>query len=75
MSQENVERLTRGYDAFNRGDPSVLSKVARDLATTDVDWGATGAFPGVGCVSRGLAAMLVWMAGRKSSKRPGCRSN
>ena len=63
MSQENVERLTRGYDAFNRGDPSVLSKVARDLATTDVEWGATGAFPGVWSVvprARGDAGVDGW---------------
>ena len=47
MSEENLASLRRGYEAFNRGDPSVLVGVARDIATPDIEWGATGTFPGV----------------------------
>jgi hypothetical protein len=43
MSQEAFTALTRGYKAFNRADASV----AMELAAPDVEWGATGAFPGV----------------------------
>jgi ketosteroid isomerase-like protein len=61
MSEQTLATLRRGYDAYNRGDPSVMLKVAEDLATPDVEWGATGAFPGVGRVYRGPEAMQEWM--------------
>jgi ketosteroid isomerase-like protein len=57
MSRENLATLMRGYEAFNRGDTSVLE----DLAIPDVEWGATGAFPGVEGSYRGPEAMQRWM--------------
>jgi ketosteroid isomerase-like protein len=57
MSQENLEKIRRGQEAFNRGDLSP----ARDIATDDVEWGSVGAFPGVERVYRGLDAMEQWM--------------
>ena len=61
MSEKTLATLRRGYDAYNRGDPSVMLKIAEDLATPDVEWGATGAFPGVGSIYRGPQAMQEWM--------------
>src|ERR687897_2759736 len=57
MSQETIANLKRGYEAFNRGDASV----AVALSTPDVEWGATGAFPGVEGVYRGPEAIREWM--------------
>ena len=56
MSQENVEIVRRGHEAFNRDDLSVIS----ELATPDVEWGATGAFPGVDAGYRGPEAIREW---------------
>jgi ketosteroid isomerase-like protein len=61
MSEENVETLKRGYEAFNRGDTYELLELAREIATPDVEWGATGAFPGVEGMYRGPEAMQEWM--------------
>jgi ketosteroid isomerase-like protein len=61
MSEENVETLMRGYEAFNRGDTSELLELAKEIATPDVEWGATGAFPGVEGMYRGPEAMQEWM--------------
>jgi ketosteroid isomerase-like protein len=57
MSEETLANLRRGYEAFNRGDTSVI----RELATPDVEWGATGAFPGVDDTYRGPEAFQDWM--------------
>ena len=54
MSEETVANLRRGYEAFNRGDACV----AMDLATPDVEWATTGAFPGLVGVYRGLEAIM-----------------
>ena len=49
MSQENVEVVRRGYEAFNQGDiDGVLEVVAPDF-----EYVATGAVPGVAGVYRG----------------------
>jgi ketosteroid isomerase-like protein len=61
MSQEMLATLTRGYDAFNRGDTSALLELAVEIGTPDVEWGATGAFPGVEDTYRGPEAMQEWM--------------
>jgi ketosteroid isomerase-like protein len=54
---ESLAMLRRGYEAFNRGD---MSEVAQ-LTTADVEWGATGTFPGVDGVYRGPGAMQEWV--------------
>jgi|SRR5215204_4290433 len=61
MSQENVETLKRGYETFNRGDTSEIVELAREIGAPDVEWGATGAFPGVEGMYRGPEAMQDWM--------------
>ena len=53
---DSLAILRRGYEAFNRGD---VSEVAQ-LTTADVEWGATGTFPGVDGVYRGPGAMQEW---------------
>jgi ketosteroid isomerase-like protein len=57
MSEETIANLRRGYEAFNRGDASVVIA----LSTPDVEWGATGAFPGVEGLYRGPEAIQEWM--------------
>jgi ketosteroid isomerase-like protein len=57
MSDQTIANLKRGYEAFNRGDASV----AIALSTPDVEWGATGAFPGVEGMYRGPEAIQEWM--------------
>ena len=61
MSEENLATLRRGYEVFTRGDPLVLAEVARELATPDIEWGATGTFPGVEGRYQGPEAMQDWM--------------
>ena len=61
MSKENLATLMRGYEAFSQGDKSVLVELAGEIATPDVEWGATGAFPGVEGMYRGPEAMQRWM--------------
>jgi ketosteroid isomerase-like protein len=61
MSKETLATLRRGYEAFNRGDTSVIREFAREVATPDVEWGATGAFPGVDGMYRGPEAIQEWM--------------
>jgi ketosteroid isomerase-like protein len=63
MSQENVELLRRGIEAFNRADASV----AMELVTPDVEWGTTGTFPGLEGVYRGPEALPNWMATIRSA--------
>ena len=49
MSQENVEIVRSGYEAFNRGD---FEGVAAEFAS-DFEYVASGAIPGTGGVYRG----------------------
>ena len=49
MSQENAERIRRGYDAFNRGD---LEGMVADFAP-EFEFVPTGAVPGAGSRIRG----------------------
>jgi uncharacterized protein len=57
MSKETIAILRRGYEAFSRGDISVVM----DLVTPDVEWGATGAFPGVEGTYRGRDSIREWV--------------
>jgi ketosteroid isomerase-like protein len=57
MRPGKVETIRRGYDAFNHGD---LQPV-RQMVTPDVEWGTTGAFPGMQGVYRGKRGMDEWM--------------
>jgi ketosteroid isomerase-like protein len=61
MSQENIETLRRGYETFNRGNASELVEFARENGAPDMEWGATGEFPGVEGVYRGPDAIRDWM--------------
>jgi ketosteroid isomerase-like protein len=56
MSQEALANLRRGHEAFNRGDLSVMI----DVTTPDVEWGATGSFPGVASRYQGPDAIQEW---------------
>lgn len=56
MSEERLETLRRGYEAFSQGDMSA----AIGLATRDVEWGATGAFPGIEGLYRGPEVIQEW---------------
>ena len=53
MSQENVEIVRRGYEAFNRGD---IDGVVGFLAP-DFEYVASGLVPGVGGVYRGAEGL------------------
>jgi ketosteroid isomerase-like protein len=53
MSDRNLESLRLGWEAFNRGDVQAI----RALVTDDVEWGTTGAFPGLDVVNRGMAGI------------------
>jgi ketosteroid isomerase-like protein len=61
MSKETLATLRRGYEAFNRGDRAVIVEIAREAGTPDMEWGATGDFPGVEGMYRGPEAMQEWM--------------
>jgi ketosteroid isomerase-like protein len=68
MSQENVEIVRRGYDAFNRGD---LEAMAADFAS-NFEYVTTGAVPGMTGVYQGpegLAEFLEWMRSEFESPR------
>jgi ketosteroid isomerase-like protein len=56
MSREALATVKRGHEAFNRGVVSVVL----DLATPEVEWGATGAFPGVEGRYHGREAIQEW---------------
>jgi ketosteroid isomerase-like protein len=63
MSQETLAGLRRGYEGFNRGDPTA----AIELATPDVEWGTTGSFPGLSGVYRGPEAIREWTEAVRSA--------
>ncbi len=43
VSEQGLAHIRRGHEAFNSGDLSAIV----ELATPDVEWGSTGAFPGL----------------------------
>jgi uncharacterized protein len=57
MSEENVEVVRRGYEAFNRGD---LDGMVADFAPT-FEYVASGAVPGTGGVYRGPEGLKEFM--------------
>jgi ketosteroid isomerase-like protein len=61
MTEENIETLRRGHETFNKGNLSELVEFAREATVPDVEWGATGEFPGVEGMYRGPDAMRDWM--------------
>ncbi len=61
MSEELLALLRRGYETFNSGNESALLELSEEMATPDVEWGATGAFPGVDGMYRGPEAIQEWM--------------
>jgi ketosteroid isomerase-like protein len=61
MSEEMLSMLRRGYEAFSGGSKSAILEISREMATPDVEWGATGAFPGVEGMYRGPEAIQEWM--------------
>jgi ketosteroid isomerase-like protein len=56
VSQRALDHIRRGHHAFNQGDLSVMI----ELAAPDVEWGATGAFPGLADQYRGPEAIQKW---------------
>jgi ketosteroid isomerase-like protein len=61
MSQENVEKVRRAYDGFNRGDPEAMTT---DLAPT-FEYVTTGALPDTPPVARGpegYAEFARWLS-------------
>jgi ketosteroid isomerase-like protein len=61
MSEETLATLRRGYEGFTRGDTAAMLELAREIGTPDIEWGATGAFPGVEGAYRGPEAIKDWM--------------
>ena len=57
MSQENVERVRRAYEAFNRGDSE---GIVADIAP-EFEYVATGAIPGVGGAYRGVEGLRQFL--------------
>jgi ketosteroid isomerase-like protein len=57
MSEAAIATLKRGHQAFNRGDAATTM----ELGTADVEWGATGKFPGLEKEYHGPEAMVQWM--------------
>jgi ketosteroid isomerase-like protein len=53
----HVDTIREGIAGFNRGDVSW----AKTAVATDVEWGTTGAFPGLEGVYRGPDALEEWM--------------
>ena len=56
MSQENVERLVKGYEAWNRGDMDTMLT----LLDPDFEYVSTGVFPGLEPVYRGPDGFLAF---------------
>ena len=56
MSQENVELVRRGYEAWNRDDFDGVEP----LLHPDVEWHSSGVFPGFEPVYRGPDGVRRW---------------
>lgn len=54
MSQENIEKVKKAYEAFGRGDiPAVVADYAPDM-----EWHSPKGTPGIGGVHRGPQAIV-----------------
>jgi ketosteroid isomerase-like protein len=65
MSEENLEMVRRGFDAYERGD---LDAAVTDFAS-DCEFVPTGALPGGRGVYQGLRATSGTSAGSRTSSR------
>jgi ketosteroid isomerase-like protein len=57
MSGEKIDIIRSGYAAFSKGDVDALKPTVAE----NVDWGTSGAFPGLEPVYRGPDALERWM--------------
>jgi ketosteroid isomerase-like protein len=57
MSQDLIEKIKVGHEGFSRGD---MTEAKRNLSD-DVEWGTTGAWPGLEGRYRGKDALDEWM--------------
>jgi ketosteroid isomerase-like protein len=63
--RRHVDTIRIGYEGFNRGD----LRAAREILAEDVEWGTTGAFPGIEGVYRGPDALDEWMESLRAEWR------
>ena len=56
MTRGNLEVIRRAHAAFNRGELEVLHEVT----SADVEWGTTGAWPGIDSRYVGPGAVVRW---------------
>jgi ketosteroid isomerase-like protein len=57
VSERNLRSMLEGYASFNSGDTSWASNNVAE----DVEWGTTGAFPGMEQTYRGPSGIEEWM--------------
>ncbi len=63
MTEENLETLRRGHDAFNRGELATVRTTIAD----EVEWGTTGVFPGARGTYKGATGMEEWTEAVRSA--------
>ena len=63
MSREKIDIVRLGHAAFSNGDLTTL----KPIVTADVDWGTSGAFPGLEHAYRGPDALDRWMDAVRSA--------
>jgi ketosteroid isomerase-like protein len=56
MPRQHLDALERGYGAFNHGS---LDE-AKDTFADDIEWGTTGAWPGMEDTYRGREGVQAW---------------
>jgi ketosteroid isomerase-like protein len=65
MAGGHLDAILRGYEAFNGGDLAP----AKDTLADDVEWGTTGAWPGLEGTFHGPDALDAWMETIRSEWR------
>jgi ketosteroid isomerase-like protein len=63
VSRSKLDIVRIGHDAFSRGDLAAVKPIVAE----DVDWGTSGAFPGLEPVYRGPDALDRWMHAVRSA--------